>query len=219
MVVYNEGVMNVCVPGNKLCNKRGVTIIELVVVLFVLSLVAAGVLAFQRNIFSTSRVLQTSLRNESAVRTVFKNFTSEVRSALPAWNGASIIEIASTSTLVFYATIDTDKYTERIRYQLVGTTLQKGVTKFNLSTGAYDLPESTSTVVSGINIVPFGKLFSFYDKSYDGTSGYAPLPSPVDIARVRLVQFDLPLAPLGTSASSTKVSTVKVTFRNLKDNY
>jgi prepilin-type N-terminal cleavage/methylation domain-containing protein len=211
--------MNIRRAQQKLSYNRGVTIIELVVVLFILGLVSAGVLAFQRNIFSTSRVLQTSLRNESQTRSVFRSFTSEVRSASPAWNGASVIETAATSTLIFYTTLDADKYTERVRYQLVGTTLVKGISKFNLSTGAYDLPESSTTIVSGINAAPFGKIFSYYDKNYDGSSSSTPLADPVDISRVRLVRFDLPLAALGTSASSTRVNSIQVTFRNLKDNY
>jgi prepilin-type N-terminal cleavage/methylation domain-containing protein len=198
---------------------RGVTIIELVVVLFILSLVAGGVLAFQRNVFSTNRILQSSLRSETQVRLVFRSFSGEVRSALPGWNGAAIIDTAGTSTIIFYTTLDQDKYTERVRYQLKGTTLEKGVTKFDLVTGAYDLPESTTTLVTGINAAPFGRIFSYYDKTYDGTSSYPALPDPVDIARVRLVRFDLPIAPVGTSASSTKVNSIQVTFRNLKDNY
>jgi type II secretory pathway pseudopilin PulG len=196
-----------------------VTIIELVVVLFIMSLVASAVIAFQKNIFSTTRMLQSSIQSESQVRSVFNVFTKEVRSALPAWNGAAIIETASTSSIVFYTTIDQDKYTERVRYQLDGTNLIKGITKYSTSSGAYDLPESTSTLVTGINVTPFGKIFSYYDKSYDGSSSYAALPTPVDIARVRLVRFDLPIAPLGTVASSTKVNSVQVMFRNLKDNF
>ncbi len=204
---------------NSLSDTRGVTIIELIVVLFILSLIAGAVYAFQKNVFSTSRLLQTSLRSESDVRNVFKNFTAEVRRASPGWNGAYTIETAGTSTFVFYTTMDGDTYTERMRYQLFGTTLLRGVTKFNSTTGAYDLPESTSTVMSGINADPFGKIFTYYDKSYDGTATYPALTDPVDIARVRLVRFDLPVAPLGTSASSTKVNSVEVNLRNLKDNY
>ncbi|HXK37855.1 MAG TPA: prepilin-type N-terminal cleavage/methylation domain-containing protein [Candidatus Paceibacterota bacterium] len=211
--------MNVGMKQSKVSYNAGVTIIELVVVLFILGLLSAGVIAFQRNIFSTSRVLQTSLRSESQTHSVFRAFTAEVRSALPAWNGASIIESAATSTLIFYTTIDADKYTERVRYQLVGTQLVKGITKFNIATGAYDLPETTTTIVSGINAAPFGKIFSYYDKNYDGSSSSTPLAAPVDIARVRLVRFDLPLAALGTTASSTRVNSIQVTFRNLKDNY
>lgn len=195
---------------------KGVTIIELLVVLFILSLVAGALLAFQRNIFSTTRTLQTSLRNESAVRKIFKDFTAEIRSAAPAWNGAAIIETAGTSTLVFYANIDQDKYTERVRYQLVGTTLQKGIKKFNVATGAYDLAESVATIASGVTGT---NLFTFYDKNYDGTASYTALASPVDIARVRLVRFDLALGQQGSGSVSSKTNSVQVTFRNLKDNY
>ena len=198
---------------------RGFTLIELLVGIFVFGILSIAIASFSRGIMLNSSRLRQNLSSQTDVRKAFNNFTSEIRSASPSWNGTYIIELASSTALTFYSNIDSDKYTERIRYFVAGTKLNKGITKFNINTSAYDLPEVIKTIAVNINTTSTTRIFTYYDKTYDGTSSYPKIPDPVDTSSIRLIRFDLSNNPYGPYLKSSDSSSVQVSLRNLKDNY
>lgn len=200
-------------------DKHGFTLIEIIVAVFVMTLMSASVIAFLRSTSRNTGMIQESLTSQSQSRKVLQKFTSEIRSALPAFDGANVIASASSTAIIFYANIDSDQYTEKLRYELVGTKLVRGVTKFNTVSGHYDLAETVNTVVSSVDTTATTSLFAYYDKLYDGQSTYPSLSAPVDIAKIRLVRFNLPINSYGRYGKNQTAYSVQVAFRNLKDNY
>lgn len=198
--------------------KKGFTLIELALAIFVISLIGTGVALFSRSIMRNTTILRTGLASQGQIRKVFQSFTAEVRSAAPAWDGAHVIETASSTVFTFYANIDQDKYTERLRYYVSGKKLMKGMTKYNTVSGRYDTAETVKTVLDSINVASSTRLFSFYDKSYDGTDAYPKIPDPVDVSLVRLVRFDVSFNQYNQYTKNAQVHTVQVSLRNVKDN-
>ncbi len=197
----------------------GFTLIELLVGVFVFGILSIAIANFSSGILKNSSRLRENLSSQTNIRKAFNNFTSEIRSASPSWDGTYIIEMASSTALTFYSNIDSDKYTEKIRYFISGTKLNKGITKFNINTSSYDLPETISTIAININATSTTRVFTYYDKNYDGTASYPKIPDPVDTSVVRLIRFDLSNNPYGVYLNAPDSSSVQVSLRNLKDNY
>lgn len=198
--------------------KKGFTLIELALAIFVTSLIGTSVVMFSRSISRNTTILRTGLASQGQIRKVFQSFTTEVRSAAPAWDGSHLIETASSTLFTFYANADQDKYTERIRYYVSGKKLMKGMTKYNTVSGRYDGQEASKIILDNVNVASSTRLFTFYDKSYDGTEAYPRIPDPVDVSLVRLVRFDVSFNQYSQYTKSPEVHTVQVSLRNVKDN-
>ncbi len=204
---------------------RGITIIEVIVSIAIIVMITGGMIAFEKSIFTNSKVLQSALISQQQIRKTLGSFTSELRSASPSSGGAYAIEIAATSTLVFYSNIDNDVAIERVRYFFatssannVYNVLKKGITK---PTGTmYDLAlEKISTVANDIKNSSTTPIFTYYDASYNGqASSTAPLVQPVFIPAIRLIKISLDVDPNAARSPFYQTYTTQVTLRNLKDN-
>lgn len=196
----------------------GFTILEAIIALGIMGVIGSVIVVFQKSVISNTKVLQSSLLTQMQIRKTLQTFVAEVRSSAPAANGAYPIEIAATSSFVFFANIDDDTPMERVRYALFGTTLQKGVTKPTGTT--YNLAnEKVSTAVSSIKASSTVPIFTYYDKNYNGTSSSTPLVDPVSIPSVRMVKVNLPVDPNASRSPVFQTYTTQVMMRNLKDNF
>ncbi len=198
-------------PKNK---RQGFTVIEILIAVFIFTLIGIAVVKFQIDIFSLNTFNSANLITQESARKILKNFSAEVRSMAPSNAGAYYIDQAATSSLTFYTNINSDSNTEKVRYFLSGTTFKKGVT--NPTGNTYD--PGNETVIELAHKVDNAttSIFSYYDENYDGTS--APLNQPVNISDIRLIKINL-IIDEGTSKSPTPLNmTTQVSIRNLKDN-
>lgn len=199
-------------------NKTGAfTLIEIITAVFVITVLTGAVVLFSRGVFRNSSILNISLTSQSEIRKTFKNFSSEVRSSAPGFEGSYPIEVASSTIFTFYSNIDSDKYTEKIRYYIEGGTLKKGVTKFNVSTGKYDITEKISSEIKNLETTSSTSTFYYYDKNYDGTNSYPTLPYPIDRSEIRLVKFNIISSKYGNYIKTGDINTIQVSLRNLKN--
>src|SRR3990167_8115972 len=113
----------------KIFNKKGFTLTEIIVVVAISSVIFIAVFNFGNSIFSFNSNAQKNLSAQTDARRVLKNIVKELRSASPSSLGSYPITLASTSTLTFFANIDSDSYKEQIRYFLSGPELKRGVIK------------------------------------------------------------------------------------------
>ncbi|MEK7118048.1 MAG: prepilin-type N-terminal cleavage/methylation domain-containing protein [Patescibacteria group bacterium] len=202
--------------------RKGFTIIEAVVAVAIFLVVISVMVVFQRSVLTNTKVLQSGLLVQTQARKTIQTFIAEVRSVTPSAGGAYPIEIAATSSFVFYANIDGDSAVERVRYFLGTTTppstFLKGVTK---PTGiVYNLAnENISTRVNAINASSTVPVFTYYDKNYNGTSSSTPLSEPVNIPDIRLIKMSLPVDPNQSRSPVFQTYSTQVMLRNLKDNF
>lgn len=158
---------------------------------------------------------QLSTQNEG--RKIVQDFVNEVRRASASSIGSYPLEVASTSTIVFYSNIDSDSWRERVRYFLSNKTLKKGVTKPTGTPLAY-VPAS-EVITTVVNDVANGtsSIFFYYDQNYSSASG-TPMTVPISIPSVRMVGIKLMLEEKPNVAPVPFNIESKVEIRNLKSN-
>ncbi len=195
-------------------NNGGFTLAETLIVVFILTLIGTAVVKFQIDIFSLNKLNSSNIVAQESARQILKGFTAEVRSMSPSNAGAYYIDQAATSSLTFYTNIDSDSDTEKVRYFLSGNTFKKGI--INPTGNTYNSAnEQLKELANGI-VNATTSIFSYYDKSYDGTS--APLNQPVNISSIRLIKINLIIDENTSKPPSPLYMTTQVSIRNLKDN-
>ncbi len=196
-------------------NTKGFSMVETLVVIFIVTVIGLGISLFGRNIFSFNTTAAANLNAQQDARGALKSMSAEVRSLSPASTGAFAIADASPTSFTFYTDLDNDGLKERVRYFLTGNTLQKGVIKPSGNPITYNSATETLTNVAGYITNGATPIFSYYNDSYDGNT--APLSTPVNTGSVSLVKVTLIINRDPTHASPITMTT-QVTMRNLKDN-
>lgn len=196
--------------------KSGFSIVEILVAIFILSLVGVAIATFQKDIFSFNTIISSGLAAQHEARRALKTITAEVRPLSPSSTGAYPIAEADPTSFIFYSDIDTDQLKERVRYFLDGTILKKGVIKPSGTPLSYNpaneiISEIVYDVANGATPV-----FNYYDTNYDGTT--SPLVEPVDILAVRLVKVTIVIDKNPNRPPGPITLTTQVSMRNLKDN-
>lgn len=201
---------------HKFNSKSGLSVVEVLVSVFILTLIGLAVYSFQKDVFSLNRIISGSLTAQGEARRTLKLMSAEIRTASPSSLGAYAITEATVSSFIFYSNIDSDPFKERVRYFIDGTTLKKGVIKPSGSPLVYNpVSETISELIHDVadSAVP---IFSYYGADYDGL--IPSLAVPIDISMVRLVKITVMIdqdlqAPPGPITLTTQIS-----MRNLKDN-
>jgi len=199
-------------------SKSGFSLIEVLVVIFIILLVGLVIFTSQGDVFSLNKTISDSLTAQDEAREALKSMSAEIRTASPSSLGAYPLVQTATSSFIFYSDIDNDSLKERVRYFVDGTTLKKGVIKPSGSPLAYN--QSNETITERIHNIVVGaentSVFSYYDKNYDGTT--PALTEPVDISAVRLVKIAIVIDKNPQAPPSPITLTTQVSMRNLKDN-
>ena len=200
-------------------DKRGFTIIEIVIALAVLLLASGAIAVFQTDFFSINAFLGKGLTVQRDTEKVIDEIVEELRTAAQSDVGVYPLEITASTSLAFYANIDKDAAKERVHYFLSGGDLWKSVVEPTGQPVTYATSTAQETLVLALrNIVTADapQIFSYYDTNYMGTT--TPLVQPVNVILIRLIGIsitvdeDLALLPSPITVSS------QVTIRNLKDN-
>lgn len=197
--------------------KKGFTLVETILTIFIFSLMMTAITFFARNIFYLNVVASNSLSVEFETRKVLKPMANEIRSASPSSLGSYPLESLGTSTLTFYSDLDGNGVKERVRYFLSGTLLKKGVVTPTGSPLAYNLcAEVVTTVVRDVRNASSTPLFEYYNTTYDGTT--PALTMPVLTSMVRLIKVSVIVDTDPSRPLRAKTVTTQITLRNLKDN-
>ncbi len=197
--------------------KKGFTVIEMIISIFIISLVTITVTTFQKDVFSLNYSLQGSLNAQIDARHVVKVMVSEMREMSQSSLGAYPIALASTSAITFYSDIDNDGLKDKIRYFLSGTNLRRGVVAPSGNPLTYnDATEKLTTVISGFTASSTSPLFQYYPSTYSGTS--SPLTAPINLSLVRLIKVTVTIDKDPNHSPTKVVVSSQVSLRNLKDN-
>ncbi|OHA86959.1 MAG: hypothetical protein A3A96_03410 [Candidatus Zambryskibacteria bacterium RIFCSPLOWO2_01_FULL_39_39] len=200
----------------RIFNEKAFSLVEIVVAVAIASAIFITVFNFGNSIFSFNSNAQKNLSAQTDARRVLKNIVKELRSASPSSLGSYPITLAGTSTITFFANIDTDAYKEQIRYFLSGPELKRGVIKPSDSPLTYNpANEQVITLIRAINneTTP---IFEYFDSSYAGTS--TSLVQPVQITQIRLVRVTLKIEEDPNKSLGPLIVESQVFLRNLKDN-
>jgi len=170
--------------------KSGFTLIEVLVTIFIFSLISVGIVMTVSNLFSASNRQSGLLADQDQGRKLIFQATNELRNAAAGANGAYQLESAGNQQLVFFTNADPSTVaTERVRYFLQNGKIFKGVTKY--SGGAYNTSTERTLLVQNNIASSTAPLFYYYNGDYTGSSTQSALTQPVGVGDVKLIKMNL----------------------------
>jgi len=195
--------------------KAGFTVIEAIVAI-ALGTVLIGIVVDM--MLQTNR-LQIFLSDQStAIATADETLamlSQELRETTDGDDGSFALAEATSTSLAFYSDIDADTATEYIRYELVGTDLQKTTIEPS-GTPAQYLPEDAITTTVAFSIVNSSftgnALFLYFDTDNN------QLSEPISLSDTTLIKVHLDVNVDPNQIPDTHTSETVIQLRNLNDN-
>ena len=198
---------------------KGFTLLESIMSVAIMVAIVFAATLLAKDVLSTNQSAVQSLSAQSDTRRAIKSWIAELRTATPSATGAYTIESASTSSLVFFADLDSDNRSERIRYFISTSTrsFNRGVVSPTGSPPSYVLSgESVITMVSDMVQGTSTPVFEYFDTNYAGTS--SPMTYPLDVSMIRLIRVNISVDKDPNRSPDPLTVSSEVTLRNLKDN-
>ncbi len=193
----------------------GVTFIEVILVAFFSSVILVALLRLMAAGYPLSRLVFMQASSTESARVHLKRLSKSLRELRVSDTGAYPLAAAQPQKIVFYSDVDQDGLTERIRYELEGTDLKRGVIVPGGDPLVYD--ENTEEVSTAVGAVRNGAtpIFIYYSGDYPADS--EPLSSS-DVTEVKYLQFRL-IIDVDPNQEPDPVEVMsQVQLRNLKTN-
>lgn len=195
---------------------RGFTLTEVLISFSILGLLVVFFGDFLQQSF---RVQTFVFEQSAAINEAQKGMEviiEELREAASADSGAYLIDSISDNEIIFYSDIDTDVYSERVRYFLDGNSIKKGIIEPTGDPLAYTGTESISTLCDYIiNTEP---VFQFYNENYPIDAINNPLTYPVDVTEISLIKIKLDVNVNPARIPDTYTLESFAQIRNVKQN-
>jgi prepilin-type N-terminal cleavage/methylation domain-containing protein len=194
---------------------RGFTLTEMTVVLAISSILLVALMRFFSSGYPLSRVVFEQASATETARVQLRRLVRTLREARESDTGAYPLVVAEEQRLIFYADVDDDEVTERIRYELSGSDLERGIIEPGGDPLAYQSSdEETSVVAAGIR--NGGQpVFIYYSGDYPADTTEL---TPADLTEVKYVAFRL-LVDTNPTADPPPIEIAShVHLRNLKTN-
>ncbi len=206
--------------------KKGFTLIEVMVTMVIFGIAVAMISGFNYDIQIQRRFAQRSLQSIDQGRKVIQFIADELRSANYGADGTYPIYEATATSIGFFSDLDGDGITEKIRYYTVPIiqpnqqsydNLYKSVTTPSVKVnGGYNYKEINETITEDyIQYIKNGNvdLFQYHDSDYTGIEESL---SPIILNRIRLVRIEMNIRPTADYVKDINVVT-QITLRNLKE--
>lgn len=204
---------NYFLPANKF--ERGFTALEMVIVAFLSSLLMTALLRFLVAGYPISRVTFLQTNSNETARVQLKRIAREIRQAKDSDTGAYGLVEMSPQRIIFYANVDGDAATERVRYELTGSNLERGLIEPSGTPLTYNVGSEVTTEVARSIRNGAQPIFTYYSGDYPADP--APL-SQVDLTEVKYIEFELLIdADVNADPPPVEVKS-QVQIRNLKSN-
>lgn len=197
-------------------NKQtGLSILEVMIVVAISSILLIALLRFLVIGYPLSKITYLQQQSTETARLQLKRISKQLREARPADTGAYALVEMSPQRIIFYGDLDRDDVTERIRYELIGTDLVRGIIEPTGDPLAYVVTdEQTVTVARSIRNGE-SPIFTYYSGDYPADQTAL---TPADVTEVKYIQFHF-LIDVDTSVDPPPIDVrSQVQLRNLKTN-
>lgn len=174
-------------------NNSGLTLIEVLVAMALLSLIGLGILSLQYILGQNQVAIINSYKSTDEANLSVTGFVREIRSARASDNGAYPLEIVNDNEIVFYSDGDYDGITERLHYYLSGNNFIKGIIKPEGYPVLYPPNQEKITVLSE-NVRNAGvPIFYYYNEDWPDDIINNPLSQNSRLANTKMVRIYLRL--------------------------
>ena len=168
----------------------GFTLIEVLIAIFIFSLISVGIVMTVSNLFSAATRQGGLLADQDQARKLIFQATNELRNSVAGANGAYQLESVGNQQLIFFTNADPSTVTtERVRYYLQNGKIYKGITKY--SGGVYNTSTEQTLLMQNNIASSTAPLFYYYDGNYIGSSTQSALVQPVSVASVKFIKMDV----------------------------
>lgn len=204
------------VTDKKFVGHAGLTVIEVIIVVFISSIMLVALLRFLVIGYPLSKITYLQQRSTETARLQLKRMTKILREARPSDTGAYPLVEMSGQRIIFYSDLDRDAVTERVRYELINTDLVRGLTEPTGNPLSYDVANNEKVTIIARHVVnDAADIFIYYNGNYPADQ--TPL-TPVDLTEVKYVQYRL-LIDVDSAQDPPPIDVVsQVQLRNLKTN-
>jgi type II secretory pathway pseudopilin PulG len=198
--------------------KSGFTIIEISIAGFLIVILGVAILGLQRVIGDSQLFGFTNYINVDEANSAVSVMAREMRTMRSGQNGAYPIVTGNDDDLSFYSDIDKDGVSELVRYWISSQTLFKSVTEPSGFPAVYDPGDTqTYTITTNVNNGA-DSLFLYFNDNWPEDTTNNPLPTPADLAEVRLIRISLNVSSNENVSSRGYSLGTNVNLRMLKDN-
>ncbi|MBI1833593.1 MAG: hypothetical protein HYR90_02085 [Candidatus Andersenbacteria bacterium] len=194
---------------------KGFTVVETVVVLGLSLMLITALLRFLVAGYPLASVTLLQSNSNETARVQLKRIAKEMRQIRYADTGAYPLVDMLPQKMVFYANIDTDAATERVRYELNGTDLTRAILEPSGNPITYNVANEHATVVARNIRNGTNPIFVYYNGDYPEDTVAL---TPADVTDVKYIQFHLLIdANPDREPNAIEVAS-QVQLRNLKTN-
>lgn len=197
---------------------HGFTLVEVLVAMFTFALLAALVAGFAVYYLQSYNFSFVENQQIGVAQYGLTTIIREIREARLADNGAYAIEQAEDTNFIFFADVTNDGRSDRIRYFLNGTELQKGVTEPTAVPVTYpSANEQIKTMVADVDTAG-APIFTYYNGEWPADTINNPLAAGMRLLNTRYVMVALRInIQSGTGVQPFNLSS-GVNIRSLKNN-
>lgn len=191
--------------------QKGITLVELLVVIGIIGLVAGALTTFVVDNYQFQSFTMTEGQSYGEAQRAIDKMKKEIRGVVRGENGAFAIANAQNQALTIYTDYDFDGRIERLRYFLSGTTLNKGI--IEPQSGSETYPAAAETIQTVTTNVANGSepIFLYYDDNYTGTQ--APM-NPIVPLFTRMIGLHLIIDSTPGTAAGRYIIDTLVHLRN-----
>ncbi len=198
--------------------QRGVTLVELLVSMFVFSVIVIMLVTFFNYFFDSYYFTFHETQSIDEAKYVVDKISSEIREAQTSEEGAYPLVVADDAEIAIFCDADDDGKVERVRYFLDGTQLKRGMIEPGNPPDVYLPANEVVQVVSDYIQNGANPVFYYYNGNWPGDVVNNPLGIAYRMLETRLVEVDLMVNTGPGTIEDVRIST-KAMIRNLKTNY
>jgi prepilin-type N-terminal cleavage/methylation domain-containing protein len=194
---------------------RGMTLIEMLVVIAIMSIILPALYGTIVSLYKTHGATFARAVAVTEATNASRAIVRDIRASVYAEDGSLPLVSIATSSIIFFVDTDFDGRVERVRYTIQGTDIIKGVIE-PTSTASYPIgSETTQTLAHDIvnnstTTIPAFRFFSATSTEITATSS---------MLNIRRIEVELVSGnTTGTSTNWVRIQS-SASIRNLKDSY
>lgn len=200
-------------------NKQAFTLLEVLISIFLMSMLIIGLISLERLLSSSRRILQTNSQAYNEASISLQAMITEIRNARPASNGSYPLALADDNQIIFYANVDDDPEPERVRYYVIGTELNRGIIQPTGTPFTYNPTNEQVNLVIPYVDTSNNPLFTYYNGDWPADTTNNPLPAPTRLTETKMVTVKITINPDPIQhPESAYYLTSSAQIRNLKTN-
>jgi prepilin-type N-terminal cleavage/methylation domain-containing protein len=197
---------------------RGFTLVEVMVAMFIFSVITGGVAIFSAYYFKNYSFSFEENQSISIAQTSMTSLIREIREARSGDDGSWPIVYAQDNSFSFYSDVTNDGRPDKVRYFLNGTTLQRGVIEPTAVPVSYPVGSEKITTVATAVDTSAGPLFRYYNGDWPADQIHNPLTQADRLLQTRYITVYLRINISPNFASLPFEITSGVTIRSMKTN-